>query len=118
MKHLYGGGRNVGRPRFSLSTDGVKKGEAENKRLNELLAKEKRNGKEEKELRAIFDQENPKLLALQKKVADLEKSLKKVTPPTTLVMVEMNEKRDTHVMARGSYLSPKQSGSGCARGAQ
>ena len=23
-------------------------------------------------------------------------------------MVEMNEKRDTHVMARGSYLSPKQ----------
>ena len=108
MKHLYGGGRNVGRPRFSLSTDGVKKGEAENKRLNELLAKEKRNGKEEKELRAIFDQENPKLLALQKKVADLEKSLKKVTPPTTLVMVEMDEKRDTHVMARGSYLSPKQ----------
>jgi hypothetical protein len=49
-----------GRPRFSLSTDGVKKGDAENKRLNELLTKEKRNGKEEKELRAIFDQENPK----------------------------------------------------------
>ena len=45
----------------------------------------------------IFDQENPKLLALQKKVAELEKSLKKVTPPTTLVMVEMDEKRDTHV---------------------
>ena len=108
MKHLYGGGRNVGRPRFSLSTDGVKKSEAENKRLRELLAKEKRNGKEEKELRAIFDQENPKLLALQKKVGDLEKAIKKVTPPTTLVMVEMDEKRETHVMARGSYLSPKQ----------
>ena len=108
MKHLYGGGRNVGRPRFSLSTDGVKKGEAENKRLRELLAKEKRNGKEEKELRAIYDQENPKLLALQKKVGDLEKDLNKVTPATTLVMVEMDEKRETHVMARGSYLSPKQ----------
>ena len=108
MKHLYGGGRNVGRPRFSLSTDGVKKGDAENKRLHELLAKEKRNSKEEKELRAIFDQENPKLLALQKKVADREKAIKKVTPPTTLVMVEMYEKRETHVMARGSYLSPKQ----------
>ncbi|MBT3668218.1 MAG: DUF1553 domain-containing protein, partial [Opitutae bacterium] len=108
MKHLYGGGRNVGRPRFSLSTDGVKKSKADKNRLHELLAKEKRNGKEEKELRAIFDQENPKLLALQKKVEGLEKSLKKVTPPTTLVMVEMDEKRDTHVMARGSYLSPKQ----------
>ena len=36
MKHLYGGGRNVGRPRFSLSKDGVKKGEAENKRLHEF----------------------------------------------------------------------------------
>ena len=46
MKHLYGEGE-CGRPR-SLSTDGVKKGEAENKRLNELLAKEKRNGKERK----------------------------------------------------------------------
>jgi hypothetical protein len=108
MKHLYGGGRNVGRPRFSLSTDGVKKSKADKNRLHELLAKEKRNGKEEKELRGIFDQENPKLLALQKKVEGLEKSLKKVTPPTTLVMVEMDEKRDTHVMARGSYLSPKQ----------
>ncbi|NDH00064.1 MAG: DUF1553 domain-containing protein [Opitutae bacterium] len=108
MKHLYGGGRNVGRPRFSLSTDRVKKSDAENKRLNELLAKEKRNRMEDKELRAIFDQGNPKLLALQKKVADLEKALKKVTPPTTLVMVEMDEKRETHVMARGSYLSPKQ----------
>ncbi|MBT5716877.1 MAG: DUF1549 domain-containing protein, partial [Opitutae bacterium] len=108
MKHLYGGGRNVGRPRFSLSTDGVKKSKADNNRLHELLAKEKRNGKEEKELRAIFDQENPKLLALQKKVEGLEKSLKKVTPPSTLVMVEMDAKRDTHVMARGSYLSPKQ----------
>ena len=108
MKHLYGGGRNVGRPRFSLSTDGVKKSKADKNRLHELLAKEKRNGKEEKELRAIFDQENPKLLALQKKVEGLEKSLKKVTPPSTLVMVEMDEKRDTHVMARGNYLSPKQ----------
>jgi hypothetical protein len=108
MKHLYGGGRNVGRPRFSLSTDGVKKSKADKNRLHELLAKEKRNGKEEKELRGIFDQEHPKLLALQKKVEGLEKSLKKVTPPTTLVMVEMDEKRDTHVMARGSYLSPKQ----------
>ena len=108
MKHLYGGGRNVGRPRFSLSKEGVKKGEAENKRLHELLAKEKRNGKEEKELRAIFDQGNQKLLAIRKKVEDLEKSLKKVTPPTTLVMVEMDEKRETHVMARGSYLSAKQ----------
>jgi hypothetical protein len=108
MKHLYGGGRNVGRPRFSLSTDGVEKSKADKNRLHELLAKEKRNGKEEKELRGIFDQENPKLLALQKKVEGLEKSLKKVTPPTTLVMVEMDEKRDTHVMARGSYLSPKQ----------
>lgn len=108
MKHLYGGGRNVGRPRFSLSTDGVKKSKADKNRLHELLAKEKRNGKEEKELRAIFDQEHPKLLALQKKVEGLEKSLKKVTPPTTLVMVEMDAKRDTHVMARGSYLSPKQ----------
>ena len=73
-------------------------------RLHELLAKEKRNGKEEKELRAIFDQENPKLLAIQKKVEGLEKSLKKVTPPSTLVMVEMDEKRDTNVMARGNYL--------------
>ena len=47
-------------------------------------------------------------MAIRKKVEDLEKSLQKVTPPTTLVMVEMDEKRKTHVMARGSYLSPKQ----------
>ena len=108
MKHLYGGGRNVGRPRFSISSDRIKKSVADNKRLLELVAKEKRNGKEEKELRSIFDNENSKLLAHRKKVEDLDKAFKEVTPATTLVMVEMDEKRDTHVMARGNYLSPEQ----------
>ena len=71
MRHRYGGGRNVGRPRFSLSTDGVKKGEAENQRLARTLSKGKRNGKEEKELRAIFDQENPKLQLCKRKSGNL-----------------------------------------------
>ena len=108
MQHLYGGGRNVGRPRFSLSSDVIKDEGRPTRRLLELAEKKKRTGKEENELKALFEQDRPTLLVLRKRSKEKEAALKKISPATTLVMVEMNQTRETHVMARGNYLSPKQ----------
>jgi hypothetical protein len=108
MKHLYGGGRNVGRPRFSLSEGAINIAREPGKRLTELAGKKKRTAKEEKELKALFEKDHPGLLALTKQVKGKEGILKKTVQPTTLVMVEMAKKRETRVMVRGNYLTPKQ----------
>ena len=108
MQHLYGGGRNVGRPRFSLSADVISDDGKPARRLLELAAKKKRTGKEENELKALFEQDRPTLLALRKQAKEKEAVLKKIFPATTLVMVEMAKKRETRVMVRGNYLTPKQ----------
>jgi len=108
MQHLYGGGRNVGRPRFSLSSDVIVEEGRPTRRLLELVQKKKRTGKEENELKALFEQDRPALLALRKRSKEKEVEFKKISPATTLVMVEMNETRETHVMGRGNYLNPKQ----------
>ncbi len=71
------------------------------------MSKIKRTPKEEKEVKKIFEAELPQLVSLRKEVNNLEKVHQKLVPPTTLVMVEMNQTRETHVMSRGDYLSPK-----------
>jgi len=107
MKHFYGGGRNVGRPRLSLS--GVFPPEQKkNDRLYALIGKKKRTKGEEKELKQLFLGEKQEIVLLGKKIGEAEDLLSKIKPATTLVMIEMEEKRETHVMARGNYLSPKQ----------
>ncbi|MBT3636641.1 MAG: DUF1553 domain-containing protein [Opitutae bacterium] len=107
MKHFYGGGRNVGRPRLSLS--GVFPPEQKkNDRLYALIGKKKRTKKEEKELKELFLSEKQEIVSLGKTIGKAEGLLSKIKPATTLVMVEMNETRETHVMARGNYLTPKQ----------
>ena len=107
MKHFYGGGRNVGRPRLSLS--GIFPSEhKKDDRLYELIGKKKRSKKEEKELKELFIRDKQELVSLRKTIGDTKGLLSKIKPATTLVMVEMNQTRETHVMARGNYLSPKQ----------
>ena len=107
MKHFYGGGRNVGRPRLSLS-EVFPPEQKKNDRLYALIGKKKRTRGEEKELKQLFLSEKQEIVLLGKKIGEAEDLLSKIKPATTLVMIEMEEKRETHVMARGNYLSPKQ----------
>ena len=107
MKHFYGGGRNVGRPRLSLS-EVFPPEQKKNDRLYALIGKKKRTKGEEKELKQLFLGEKQEIVLLGKKIGEAEDLLSKIKPATTLVMIEMEEKRETHVMARGNYLSPKQ----------
>lgn len=107
MKHLYGGGRNVGRPRISLATVFPPE-EKENKRLYALAGKKKRSKADEKELKKLFLAQRNEIVSLKRRIGEAEGLLAKIKPASTLVMVEMNQTRETHVMSRGNYLSPKQ----------
>ncbi|REK09452.1 MAG: DUF1553 domain-containing protein [Planctomycetota bacterium] len=59
-----------------------------------------------KKLRAQFDKQDPKLKQLDRQLARARRELKTLEPDTTLVMVEMDQPRETFVLTRGDYESP------------
>ena len=70
------------------------------------LPKEKRNGKHENKLKAHFRATTPELKQLDQKIARLKKERGNIKPTRTLVMVEMEKRRKTHVLTRGNFLAP------------
>ena len=72
MRHRYGGGRNVGRPRFSLSERPLPRTSSLDSRLAALLTKPNRSAKEKKELRDHFEKTYPKILTLRKDLKRVE----------------------------------------------
>jgi len=54
-------------------------------------------------LRTAFDDNNPRLRQLDLEIAEVKKQLKQLQPESTLVMVEMDQPRETSVMIRGDY---------------
>ncbi len=107
LEQNYGQGRTIGRVRLSaysgdlsmLNTPGD---------LTELARKEKRSQKEEQKLLTYFQDQNVELVKLKKQIKTVQAQLKKTDPPTTLVMVEMDKPRETHILSRGDYLSPRE----------
>ncbi|MBW3599023.1 MAG: PSD1 and planctomycete cytochrome C domain-containing protein [Planctomycetes bacterium] len=102
----YGGGRTIGRLRLSAM-----QGDPAAATLPENLAKivetpeKKRTKKQREELREHFLSLDPQVKELRDRVAELDKKLDAVAPPTTLVMVE-DKPRMTHVFKRGEFLNP------------
>ncbi|MCA8988822.1 MAG: DUF1553 domain-containing protein, partial [Planctomycetaceae bacterium] len=72
----------------------------------ELAHLKKRDKKEEEKLQGFFEEQNPDLIKLKSMVKSTERQLKELAPPTTLVMVEMDEPRETFILNRGNYLTP------------
>jgi mono/diheme cytochrome c family protein len=101
----YGGGRTIGRMRFSAIAG--EPGQFDlTPEIAAILKKGKPSRKEKKQLREHFEKSHPKLTKLRAEEADLKKRIDAIKPATTLVMVEMDEQRKTHIMKRGEYLSP------------
>ena len=107
LEHLYGGGRNVGRPRFSASPEPARQ-PALPKEIADLLRKPKPTDRETKKLLGHYLKSDDELNEVEKALAAAKKKVDAIKPATTLVMVEMDKSRETRVMSRGNYLDPKQ----------
>ena len=105
IQQSFGGGRTIGRPRLS-AIEGDPGALSLPDNIAAILQKTKRTKKEGEDLEKHFLTEFPRLKALALKVLALDKQIKAIRPATTLVMVERAKPRETHVMRRGSYLSP------------
>ncbi len=103
LEQNYGIGRTIGRFRISVA-DRFPSEDALPNDIAKLLTKTKRSDADNKKLKAHFEKNHPVLKSIDTDIAKVQKSLKAVTPDTTLVMVEKEEPRETHMMMRGNYL--------------
>ncbi|TWT61838.1 PSD1 and planctomycete cytochrome C domain-containing protein [Rubinisphaera italica] len=103
----YGRGRTIGCVRVSaFGGDPTMLSIPEE--VRKLASTDKINSKDEKKLRDFYSAQNPQLAKLELQIETVNKKLKQIEPPTTLVMVEMDKPRKTHVLSRGDYLNPAQ----------
>ncbi|MCB1231948.1 MAG: PSD1 domain-containing protein [Verrucomicrobiae bacterium] len=105
----YGGGRVIGRLRVSV-TDSDPSAEDIDPAIRAILEKpeSKRKAKEKQQLDDLWSKTDPILKRLDLRILGVNKELKSIEPPSTLVMVEMDEARETHIMTRGNYLAPQE----------
>ena len=107
LEQNFGRGRTLGCIRISARQGSAT---AFPPRTRDLLAKNPRQWKEserENALAAYWAQESG-MVSLKKRLQKIRADLKKIQPPSTLVMVEMDKPRITHVMKRGNYLDPQE----------
>jgi hypothetical protein len=100
----FGRGRVIGRLRLSaLIGDPI--GLDVPKDVSAALLAKKRSGKQKKVINAFYAKSTPGTKRLDAEIASAKKALEKIQPPTTLVMIEMDTPRKTHILSRGNYLN-------------
>ena len=107
LQQIFGSGRVIGRLRFSATVD--KPGTEDIDPALMTLLKQpgaKRSKADEKKIEDFWAKVNPALQKLDQTMAGVTKELKAIDAPSTLVMIEMDEPRETHIMTRGEYLNP------------
>lgn len=102
LGQFYGRGRVMGKPKVSLFSGDPSSLSLDPKWLA-LASKEKLSRADRKKMRAAFDKLDPQLKRIDQRVTAIEKKRDGMEAETTLVMVEMDQPRDTFVMIRGDY---------------
>ena len=105
----YGGGRTLGRVKLSTFDGEPSVAGIDNKLAAALRKTNKQRSKAERKLvHQHYTNSHSVAAKLTSQIADLEKQIKEIKPPTTLVMVEMekDKARKTHILNRGNYLDP------------
>lgn len=101
----YGGARTIGCLRFSAMT-GDPGAQGIPQDVREILAsKEKRTAKQKKRLTEYHQSTDKQFAQLLTQTKNLQKKIDAVQPPTTLVMVEMEQPRMTNIFKRGNFLN-------------
>jgi hypothetical protein len=103
----YGGGRTMGRFRI-LAMTGNPGAASIPENVREILAlpAEERSKKQNQQLADYHAQTDADVARLTKRRIAVQKQFDEIQPETTLVMVEMNEPRETHIFKRGNFLDP------------
>ncbi|MEJ7637997.1 MAG: PSD1 and planctomycete cytochrome C domain-containing protein [Singulisphaera sp.] len=67
---------------------------------------EKRTAAQKKRLSAHIQGDRPEIKAMRDDLAGIKARIETLKPPSTLVMVEMDRPRTTHLLLRGNFLEP------------
>jgi hypothetical protein len=105
LDQRFGRTRTIGRLRLSAITGDPTPGFAEG--IAEILAKSGgRTEEETAKLAEFYLNLHPGIRRMRAQAAGLKKAIDAIKPPSTLVMVEMDQPRETHILIRGNFLTP------------
>lgn len=102
---LVQGRSSIGRPRLSLATADPATLDIDQALVSAAQA-EQASKEQQQQLRREFEERHPQLSVLNADMAALRSEFKAIQPDTTLVMVEMDEPRETFILTRGDYEQP------------
>jgi hypothetical protein len=106
LSQQYGGGRTIGRLRLSATTAASETIELPPELAAALtLPAEQRSDKQRAALQSYFLALDPQWSTMQERIAQLDKKLDAIESPTTLVMSEMDQPRETRIFQRGDFLT-------------
>jgi len=107
LRQHHGQGRTIGRLRLqALTGDSAVAAVSQEVRAALLVASEKRDEKQRARIDGYFESGDAELAKMRKRRAAVLRALESVKPETTLVMVEMEQGRASHVLKRGNFLTP------------
>ncbi|MEM9585932.1 MAG: PSD1 and planctomycete cytochrome C domain-containing protein [Planctomycetota bacterium] len=101
----FGRGRVIGRPKVSLLVGPPETVGLPPKILEALTAGGTRSAQQIEELKTFHANQDPVIKRLKAKIDAIDQQLVAIEPPTTLVMVETDQPRESFVMQRGDYLA-------------
>jgi len=76
------------------------------RRIRQILTAKKRNGKQKRSLAEFFYRRTAGYRKLDNRLKMRQAEAKKLQPPTTLIMQELDKPRTTRVFKRGDFLKP------------
>ncbi len=105
LGQFFGRGRVIGKPRVSIYCGDPSLLEVDPDVIA-LAQSAELSEKDRGRLRQAFENSDARLKSIDQKIARIERQSKQLKPDTTLVMVELDEPRETFVLLRGDYDRP------------
>lgn len=107
LEQRHAPGKNLGRVRVSFTSDPWAVADLPEKVAEALgVPKPKRSDAQQAAIVEYYAGTRPDVVKLQAEIADVEKRIGDLPTISTLVMVEMDTPRPTHVLKRGDFLNP------------